>query len=88
MLSIIALNGEEYADALQPSAVLGIGGGGIYDAMFARCAIKAKAKAIYTWNTRHYNCVARTSPARLRADWPTAYCVSALILRPCAVSPA
>jgi predicted nucleic acid-binding protein len=53
-LSIIALDGDEYADALQASAALGIVGGGIYDAMLAHCAIKAKAEAIYTWNVRHY----------------------------------
>ena len=53
-LSLIALNGDEYADALQASAALGIVGGGIYDAMLAHCAIKAKAESIYTWNGRHY----------------------------------
>jgi predicted nucleic acid-binding protein len=42
------------ADALQASAALGIVGGGIYDAMLAHCAIKAKAESIYTWNARHY----------------------------------
>jgi predicted nucleic acid-binding protein len=54
-LSIIALSGDEYADALQASATLGIVGGGIYDAMLAHCAIKSQADAIYTWNARHYN---------------------------------
>jgi hypothetical protein len=34
-LSVIALSGDEYADALQSSAALGIVGGGIYDAMLA-----------------------------------------------------
>jgi predicted nucleic acid-binding protein len=53
-LSIIALDGEEYADALEEAAARGIVGGGIYDAMLAHCAIKAKAKAIYSWNIRHY----------------------------------
>lgn len=53
-LSIIALTGDEYADALQASAALGIVGGGIYDAMLAHCAIKARAESIYSWNTRHY----------------------------------
>jgi predicted nucleic acid-binding protein len=53
-LSIIALTGDEYADALQAVAALGIVGGGIYDALLARCATKAKAEAIYTWNGRHY----------------------------------
>ena len=53
-LSIIALDGDEYGDALQASATLGIVGGGIYDAMLAHCAIKAQAEAIYSWNVRHY----------------------------------
>jgi predicted nucleic acid-binding protein len=53
-LSIIALSGEEYAGALGASAALGIVGGGIYDAMLAHCAIKAKSETIYTWNSRHY----------------------------------
>ena len=53
-LSLISLNGDEYADALQTSAALGFVGGGIYDAMLAHCAIKAKAESIYTWNGRHY----------------------------------
>ena len=53
-LSIIAPDGDEYADALETSAALGIVGGGTYDAMLAHCAIKAQAEAIYTWNVRHY----------------------------------
>jgi predicted nucleic acid-binding protein len=53
-LSLVALDGDEYARALGASASLGIVGGGIYDAMLAHCAIKAKAETIYTWNGRHY----------------------------------
>lgn len=53
-LTTIALDGEEYADALQASAARGIVGGGIYDAMLAHCAIKAHAETIYSWNGRHY----------------------------------
>jgi len=65
-LSIITLNGDEYADALQASAALGIVGGGIYDAMLGHCAFKAKAEAIYTWNTRHYALCGQKIVARLR----------------------
>ena len=53
-LSIVALTGDEYADVLQLSSALGIVGGGIYDALLAHCAIKAKAESIYSWNERHY----------------------------------
>jgi predicted nucleic acid-binding protein len=65
-LSVIALSGDEYADALQASAALGIVGGGIYDAMLAHCALKAKAQAIYTWNVRHYTLCGREVVGRLR----------------------
>jgi predicted nucleic acid-binding protein len=53
-LAIIALSGDEDADALAAAAALGIVGGGIYDAMLAHCAIKAQAEKIYSWNARHY----------------------------------
>jgi predicted nucleic acid-binding protein len=53
-LSVVALSGDEYVDALQKAAALGVVGGGIYDAILAHCAIKARAEAIYSWNTRHY----------------------------------
>jgi predicted nucleic acid-binding protein len=65
-LTIVALNGEEYADALQASAALGIVGGGIYDALLAHCALKAKAEAIYTWNARHYVLCGSEVVTRLR----------------------
>jgi predicted nucleic acid-binding protein len=66
-LSLIALTGNEYADALQAASVLGIVGGGIYDAMLAHCALKAKAETIYTWNTRHYALCGRQIVAILQA---------------------
>ncbi|MDP9121483.1 MAG: PIN domain-containing protein [Acidobacteriota bacterium] len=53
-LSIIALDGDEYASALASAAALGVVGGTIYDALLARCAVKAQAASIYTWNIRHY----------------------------------
>lgn len=53
-LSVVSLTGDEYAEALEASASLGIVGGSIYDAMLAYCAIKAGAETIYSWNTRHY----------------------------------
>jgi len=65
-LSIIALTGDEYADALQASSARGIVGGGIYDAMLAHCAFKAQAEVIYTWNVRHYALCAPEVTQRLR----------------------
>lgn len=65
-LSIIALDGDEYADALAASAALGIVGGSIYDAMLAHCAIKAGAEVIYSWNSRHYSQLGLEVTRRLR----------------------
>lgn len=53
-LSLVSLDGEEYAKALGAAAALGVVGGGIYDAMLAHCALKAQAETIYSWNARHY----------------------------------
>ncbi len=53
-LSLITLDGDEYVKALEDSATLGVVGGGIYDAILARCALKAEAETIYSWNARHY----------------------------------
>lgn len=39
---------------LDESAAAGVSGGGIYDAVIGRCAIKARAQAIYTWNVKHF----------------------------------
>jgi len=65
-LSSVAVNGEEYADALQGSAARGVIGGAIYDAMLAHCALKSKAQVIYTWNSRHYALCGREIAGRLR----------------------
>jgi hypothetical protein len=53
-LTVVALDGYEYANALEVSAALGIVGGSIYSAMLAHCATKAKAQTIYSWNGRRY----------------------------------
>jgi predicted nucleic acid-binding protein len=65
-LSLVALTGHEYATALEASASQGIVGGSIYDAILARCAIKAKAETIYTWNERHYAQCSSEITQRLR----------------------
>src|SRR5579871_6596001 len=65
-LSIIALTGDEYADALQACSTLGIVGGSIYDALLARCALKAQAETVYSWNARHYALCGREVTRRLK----------------------
>ena len=53
-LTMIALSTEEYHLALKSAAAVGIVGGTVYDALLARCALKAGATTIYTWNVRHF----------------------------------
>lgn len=53
-LTIMTLAEVEYAAALESAAANGIAGGGIYDALIAHCALKAGAKAIYTWDVKHF----------------------------------
>ena len=68
-LTIIALDGDEYAGALEASAARGIVGGSIYDAMLAHCAVKARAEAIFIWNARHYALCAPEVTQRLRMPY-------------------
>ena len=51
---MIAVTEREYFKALETSVGAGVTGGGIYDGMLARCALKAGAETIYTWNVKHF----------------------------------
>jgi predicted nucleic acid-binding protein len=51
-LSVVWLDADEYYEMIREAR--GILGGTIYDALLARCALKAGAKTIYTWNLRHF----------------------------------
>ena len=53
-LTLVGLDPEEYGDMLERFSGLGITGGAIYDAALAACALKSNARALYTWNLRHY----------------------------------
>lgn len=53
-LAVISLSETDYEDVLTQAAKQGLVGGGIYDALLAKCALHAKAKAIYTWNVKHF----------------------------------
>jgi predicted nucleic acid-binding protein len=53
-LTVITLNAEEYFTIMKEAAAADIAGGTIYDALLARCAMKAGADVIYTWNVRHF----------------------------------
>jgi predicted nucleic acid-binding protein len=53
-LAIVALDDQEYYAAIVESAAAGMVGGAIYDALLARCALKARADTLYTWNLKHF----------------------------------
>lgn len=59
-LSLVSLSAAEYVDALSKGAEHRIAGGGVFDALLSRCAQKANASALYTWNVKHF---ARHGPA-------------------------
>ena len=66
-LTIVSLDDKEYFKALEASSALGIVGGTIYDALLAHCALKAKAQAIYTWNTRDFTRLGPAIAGRVKA---------------------
>lgn len=53
-LAFVSLTPAEYQDALRLAAAAGIAGGTLYDFLIARCALKANASTIFTWNMKHY----------------------------------
>ncbi len=65
-LTSVALTVDEYYAAIRDAADTGVVGGTIYDALIARCALKAKADTVYTWNTRHFEQLGPVIAERLR----------------------
>lgn len=65
-LTFIALGAEEYWATIAESAEFGVVGGLIYDALLARCALKAKAETIYTWNLAHFQQLGPDVAKRIR----------------------
>jgi predicted nucleic acid-binding protein len=65
-LTIVSLDHQEYFRAIQASAGIAVSGGAIYDSLLAHCALKAKARAIYTWNTKDFVRLGKTIAERVR----------------------
>jgi predicted nucleic acid-binding protein len=65
-LRLVSLSGDEYYEAVKKASEIGIAGGTIYDLLIARCALKAKAEAIFTWNTNHFELFGDAIRARLK----------------------
>jgi len=53
-LTLVSLDQKEYFQVAEESAAVSLAGGAIYDALLGRCAIKAKAETLYTWNTQDF----------------------------------
>ena len=53
-LTLIALDAEEYFLMIEAAARSDLAGGAVYDAILGHCALKAKAKVLYTWNTKDF----------------------------------
>jgi len=65
-LTLIALDGSEYWAAIGEAAAQNISGGTIYDALLAKCALKAGAEIIYTWNVGDFERLGKQMARRLQ----------------------
>ena len=53
-LTIVTLDEEDYYSVITSAAAQGVVGGMTYDALIAKCALKANATTIYTWDLEHF----------------------------------
>ena len=53
-LTLVALDEVDYLRTTQSAAGVRVVGGAIYDAILGRCAVKARAEILYTWNTQDF----------------------------------
>jgi len=65
-LAIVTLDEGEYFQLLENASANGISAGTIYDAILARCAFKAEAETIYTWNMKHFSRLGADVVARVK----------------------
>lgn len=65
-LTLISLDEDEYFDTIRITAEQGFTTGRVYDALLVRCALKAKAQTIYTWNVKHFRAIAPGLAERIR----------------------
>ncbi len=65
-LTIVTLTADDYYAAVKEAAAAGVVGGTIYDALLARCATKAGAEIVYTWNRKHFQQFSPEITKRLR----------------------
>lgn len=51
---VVELTVTEYLKAVTSCASRGISGAAVYDALHARCAVKAGVEVLYTWNVKDF----------------------------------
>lgn len=68
-LAVISLSEADYIDVLANAANSGLVGGGINDALLARCALHARSGALYTWNVKHFTRLAPNVVALVRKPY-------------------
>jgi predicted nucleic acid-binding protein len=64
--TLIALDDKEYFLAIEEAAAAGATGGAVYDGLIARCALKAGAETIYTWNLSDFQRLGPAVASRVR----------------------
>jgi predicted nucleic acid-binding protein len=69
-LTIVSLNEREYFEVLEEAAGQNLAGGAIYDALLGRCAIKAGADILYTWNAKDFLRLPVAIAARVKQPSP------------------
>ena len=65
--TLVGLDEAEYAATIEDAALKGLVSGRIYDAILLRCAVKAKAERIYTWNLKQFRGIAPELAKRIFA---------------------
>jgi len=66
-MTVVPLNGEEYAATLREAARMGLAGGIVFDALLLACARKVNAERIFTWSEKHFRLVAPDLAERIVA---------------------
>lgn len=64
--TLVSLDENEYAETIEQTAGRGFASGRIYDALILRCAAKAAAERIYTWNLKHFRSLDPEQVPRVR----------------------
>ncbi len=65
-VSLVALDAQEYAAAIEDAAALAAAGGQVYDVLLLHCARKCSAETIYTLDRRDFPRFARDWARRIR----------------------